>query len=142
MLEHSFSQFFPPSHCAPRHWPCLYVCVQNSPQFPVFLEFAGTFRLLPNMQTILIPSSLFPLSYSFWSFPAFARLSFFLIQIGRCALKRSAFPRSKQAALFSALRLPDLICSKSPFNCNPSILAKRPCLPQKVSFSTPNFPNV
>ena len=40
---------------------------------------------------------------------------FFVIQIGHVALGRSAFPHSKQAALFYVLLHPDRRCSKSPF---------------------------
>ena len=135
MLEHSFTQFFLSQSLPPRHWPRLYVCMRNSIRFPAFLRFLGPLLLRPNKKT-MISSFLFLSSFPIplVVFPSFAHLSFFLIQIGHCALKRSVFPRSKQAALFPAILHPDLLCSKSPFNCNPPILAKRACFLQKVSF--------
>ena len=130
MLEHPISQFFLPQSLAPpRHWPRLRVCMQNSLQFPVYFYVSRAHFFL--IQTRKHHRSF--LSFPFLPFCCFPFFSppFFLFQIGHCALKWSVFPHSKQAALFSAIPHPDLLCSKSPFNCNPSILAKRACFSPK-----------
>ena len=138
MLDHSFSQFFLPQPFPPPKTLARFMCMHAEfAPLPGISTFPGTTSSSPKHANI--DDLPFPFPFPFCCFPSFAHLSFFLIQIGHFALKWYVFQNSKQAALFSALLHPDLLLSKSPFNCNPSILANRACFSSKVFFLSPIF---